>query len=87
MVDLDNVRPSDLNNKIALLHTSVIACIPLMLVAVGWLAQYISILSVVVVIVPFWLYTRWAMDKVADYSWYLEIIEREKARRWRSLGT
>lgn len=82
MVDIDNVSPSTLNTKIALLHTSVIACIPLMLVAVGWLAQYISILSVVVVIVPFWLYTRWAFDKISDYNWYLDIIDREKHRIW-----
>lgn len=87
MVDLDNVRPSDLNNKIALLFVSIIACIPLMLVIVAWLSQYISILSVVVVSVLFWKYTKWATDKIADYNWYLEIIEHRKERRWRSLGT
>lgn len=84
-MDLDNVRPSDLNNKIALLFVSIIACIPLILVVAAWLSQYISILSVVVVIVPFWLYTRWATDKISHYNWLLEIIDRRKRARMRLL--
>lgn len=79
---LENTRPSDLNNKIALLFVSIIACIPLMLFVVAWLSQYISILSVVVVIVPFWIYTRWAMDKISTYNWQLTIIEDMKRRIW-----
>lgn len=83
MGDLYTTSPSTLNTKIALLYTSTIAFIPLMLVVAAWLSQYISILSVVVVIVPFWLYTKWAMDKISHYNWLLDIIAREKRRIWR----
>lgn len=82
-MDLYTTSPSTLNTKTALLLVSIIACIPLMLVVAAWLSQYISILSVVVVTVPFWFYTRWAMDKISHYNWLLDIIDREKRRIWR----
>lgn len=83
MTDLHTTRPSTLNNKIAVLYTSIIACIPLSLIAVGWLAQYISILAVVVVGILFLLYSKWVMEKISDYEWQLEIIGRMKRATWR----
>lgn len=81
-MDLENIRPSTLNNKIAILFLSIILGIPVTMIVGVWLVPYISILSVPVVIVPYLFYVRWAMDKISAYNWQLDIIDDMKRRVW-----
>lgn len=80
-MDLHTTRPSTLINKITILFATILIGIFVMIMVTAWLTQYIGLLAVVTV-VPFILYARWALDKISQYDWYLDIIQRRKRRIW-----
>jgi hypothetical protein len=80
-MDLHTTRPSTLINKITILFATILIGIFVMIIITAWLTQYIGLLAVVGA-VPYILYARWALNKISQYDWYLEIIQREKRRIW-----
>lgn len=81
-MDLENTSPGTLNNKIIILFLSIVFGVPLMLIGMALLEPYLGLLSVIVVIVPYAFYARWASNKISDYNWRLDIIDDMKRRIW-----